>query len=255
MRKHRALRDAGRASGVLQERDIFKSQRNRVQRLAAAFLQRILERDRVRNLPVRHHFLHVLDDKIRQHRLDRRKHVADLRRDHRPHAGAVEHLLQGICEVLEHDDRHGARVLQLVLQFARRVERIDVDDGQPGAQRAEQRDRILQQVRQHDRDPVAFLEAERILQVGAEVATGLVELPIADRHAHVAVGGQVGKAFTTRLEDLLQRRIRTYVDFRRNPLWITLQPDLFHRLPSLLPEATSASMHGPRLMPPASRLL
>jgi hypothetical protein len=46
---------------------------------------------------------------------------------------------------------------QLVLEFAGGVHRIDVDDAQAGAQRAEYRDRVLQAVGHHDRDAIAFL--------------------------------------------------------------------------------------------------
>ena len=55
-------------------------------------------------------------------------------------------------EVLEDHDRLGAGVLELVLELARRVERIDVDDDVAGAQHARERDRVLHHVRHHDRD-------------------------------------------------------------------------------------------------------
>ena len=68
-------------------------------------------------------------------------------------------LLQRAGEVLEDDDRLGAGVLQLVLELARRVQRIDVHDRHAGAQDAEQRDRVLQQVGRHDRDALALRHA------------------------------------------------------------------------------------------------
>jgi len=67
--------------------------------------------------------------------------------DHVLHGGPADHLLQGGREVLEYHDRLGARVLQLVLELARRVERVDVHDHVAGPQRAGQRDRVLQHVR------------------------------------------------------------------------------------------------------------
>jgi hypothetical protein len=45
--------------------------------------------------------------------------------------GSWRHLLQRRGEVLEDDDRLGAGILELVLELARRIERIDVDHRQP----------------------------------------------------------------------------------------------------------------------------
>lgn len=74
--------------------------------------------------------------------------------------GAIERVLRGSGEVVEDDQRLRARIFQLVMQFARRIQRIGVHYRQAEAQRTEQRDRILQQVRQHDREAVAFLQPE-----------------------------------------------------------------------------------------------
>ena len=46
-------------------------------------------------------------------------------------------------EILEDHDRLGAGVLELVLELARRVQRVDVDDDITRAQHARQCDRIL----------------------------------------------------------------------------------------------------------------
>ena len=72
--------------------------------------------------------------------------------------------LQRAGEILEDDDRLGAGVLQLVLELARRVQRIDVDHDHAGAQDAEQRDRVLQQVGRHDGDAIALRHAGQSLQ-------------------------------------------------------------------------------------------
>ena len=65
--------------------------------------------------------------------------------------GFRDHLLQRTGEVLDDDDGLGAGILQLVLEFARRVQRIDVDHCHAGAQDADQRHRVLQQIGTHDR--------------------------------------------------------------------------------------------------------
>ena len=64
-----------------------------------------------------------------------------------------------VREIFQDDDGFGARVVQLVLQLARGIQRIDVDDGIAGAQHGGDRDRILQHVRHHDRHARAFLHA------------------------------------------------------------------------------------------------
>ena len=81
-----------------------------------------------------------------------------------------------VREVLEDDDGLRAGVLELMLELARGVERIRVDDGQAGAQGAVQRDRVLQDVRQHERDAIALLQVVRLLQPGGEVARPLLVL-------------------------------------------------------------------------------
>lgn len=60
------------------------------------------------------------------------------------HCGIRQYLLQGVSEILQYYNRHRAGIGQLGLQLARGVKRIDVDHHQPGAQRAEQRHRVLQ---------------------------------------------------------------------------------------------------------------
>ena len=91
-----------------------------------------------------------------------------------------EHLLQNAGEVLENDDGLGAGVLQLVLELARRVQRIDVHHGHAGAQHAEQRHRILQEVRRHDGDALALAHSRQALEESGEVAGQPVQLGIAD---------------------------------------------------------------------------
>ena len=89
---------------------------------------------------------------------------------------SARHSSQHVRDVLEDHDRLRAGVLQLVLELAVRVERVGVDDREPGAQRAEQRDRVLQDVRHHQRDAVAPLQPRLLLQPRPEGAAQRVEL-------------------------------------------------------------------------------
>ena len=98
----------------------------------------------------------------------KRQKIADSSGDDVRDGGLVQHLLQGMGKVLQHDDDLRARVLELMLQLARRVERVDVDHRHARSQRAEHRDRILQQVGHHQCHPIALGQADCALQVGAE---------------------------------------------------------------------------------------
>ena len=70
-------------------------------------------------------------------------------------------------------------ILQLVLELARRVQRIDVDDRHAGSQDAEQRHRVLQEVRRHDGYAIAFREPRQLLQECGEIARQPIERVVA----------------------------------------------------------------------------
>ena len=69
------------------------------------------------------------------------------------------HRLKGGGEVLQNHDGLGPRVFQLMLEFARRVERIDVDHHTTGAQDAKDCHRLLQYIGHHDGDARALVVA------------------------------------------------------------------------------------------------
>ena len=66
--------------------------------------------------------------------------VGEVDRDDRLHRRAGRDLRQRRGDAAEDHDRLAARVGQLVLEFARRVQRIDVDHGHPGTQDADDSD-------------------------------------------------------------------------------------------------------------------
>ena len=137
----------------------------------------------------------------------------------------------GVGEILQHDDRFRAGVLQLMLQLARGVERIDVDHRIAGAQHRGGRDRVLQHVRHHQRDARALLQP-LALQVSGERVRHLVEIAIGDRLVHAdesLAAGELGEAL---LEQLDQRGILGGVDIGRHAGRILLEPDSLHGLPS-----------------------
>jgi hypothetical protein len=118
------------------------------------------------DVPFRHHLPDVLDDEVDQPALRNRQQIANLCGDHLLDRRPAQHLLQGLREVLDDDDDAGAGVLQLVLQFARRVQWIDVDHGHPGAQDADEHHRVLQEVGRHDRHALALDHPRQSLQEG-----------------------------------------------------------------------------------------
>ena len=227
VREHRALGHAGGAAGVLQEGDVGVARAAAcVSVLPLPASSTSLKRDRARQLVGRHHLLHLAHHQVHEQALQA-EHLAERGDDDVLQRRLRAHLLQHVAEVLEDHDRLGARVLQLVLELARRVERVDVHHRAAGAQRAEHRDRVLQAVRHHDRDARALGEPLR-LQPGAEGARLLVELGVADGLAHVGEGGAVGVLADAHLEQLDQRLVFAGIDVGRHAGGIALQPDAVH---------------------------
>ena len=150
------------------------------------------------------------------------------------------HFLHGAREVLDDDDHLRAGVGELVLELARRVQRIDVDHRAAGAQRAEQAHRILEDVGHHQRDARALRAVVR-LQVRAERGRQRVELAEGDRLPHARVGRAIGEAADALGEHLADRRVIVDVDFGGHALRIVLEPDLVHESPP--PEGCGAR-HG-----------
>ncbi len=190
VQQRRALGDAGRAAGILQEGDVVRALFDRLQPGSRAGGERVVEGKVAWQGPGRNHLLHVPHDQIDDQPLEAEQ-VAH-RGDHDMlDLGARDHRLQRGGEILQDHDRFGAGIVELVFQFARRVERVDVDHRETGAQRAHHGERILQHVRHHDGDARAFFEALG-LQEGAEFGRLPLDLRIGQRFAHAGEGRPVG---------------------------------------------------------------
>ena len=172
---------------------------------ACPFAQHLPERDRAGDAPGRHHFLDPLDHEIDQRPLGKREQIAQLGRDHRLDRRPVQHFLQGVSEVFEDDDDGRAGILELMLQFAGRVQGINVHHDQTRAQDAEQCHRILQHVGHHQGDPLTLAQTERLLQPGPKRAAQPVNVPILQGHAHVGISRQIAKALAAFFQNVLQR--------------------------------------------------
>ena len=151
MQQHRALGNARGASGVLQKRDVFMSDRYRLELAPAPFRKCIGEPCCRWNLPCRNHFLDVAQHEVDEHAFQA-EHFADRGDDDVLDLRFGEHVRKRMREVFDHDDHLGAAVVELMLELSRRVKRIDIDDGTSHPEDAEQAYRILQDVGHHQRD-------------------------------------------------------------------------------------------------------
>ncbi len=143
------------------------------------------------------------------------------------HLSRIHHLLQGVSEVGDDDDGAGTAVVQLMLQFARGIQRVDVHRHHPGAQDAKQGDGVLQQVGHHQRHAIALLQAEAVLQVGGKGATALLQLAEGHHLPHIDERRLIRITRDGVFKHLHQRRVMVRIDLRRHILRIAFKPNLF----------------------------
>jgi hypothetical protein len=138
-----------------------------------------------------------------------------------------------------------AAVLELVLQFARRVQRIDVHHHQTRTQDGGDGGRILRHVGHHHRDAVARLQPDR-LEIGRQRPALLPPLRVRRPSAHEGVGRLFGKGGETAFKHLRHIGVGVRVDLRRDAGGVVRQPDPFHRLSPAAPSMwnRTAKKHG-----------
>ncbi len=130
--EHRALGHAGGATGVLEEGDVLCIDVDLRQCVALALDDDLLEADGAGDVVIGHRLLDVLEHEVDDRALGKTHQVADTGGDHLPQWSIGHDLLHGVAEIVHHQQHRSAGVDQLVLEFARRVERIDVHHGQAG---------------------------------------------------------------------------------------------------------------------------
>ena len=163
----RPLGDPGRPPGVLEERHVVPAGLRRTQRLPPALVERGREPHRIRQVERGHHLLHPADHEIDESGLREPEPVSHPHEDHVLDPGTADHLAEDAREVLDDDDGPRARVGELVLELAGGIEGVRIDDREAREQYSEYRDGVREEVRHHDRDPVARVETEP-LEVGGE---------------------------------------------------------------------------------------
>ncbi|MMZ64464.1 hypothetical protein D1872_267990 [compost metagenome] len=102
--------------------------------------------------------LNVFDDEVNQRPFGRRKLIAHARQDNVADLCFIDHFFQGVGEVGDNHNRRRTAVVQLVLQLAWCIERVDVDHDHARTQDPKKCYRILKQVWHHQRDAVPFLQ-------------------------------------------------------------------------------------------------
>src|SRR5665213_8316 len=115
-----------------------------------------------------------------------------------------------------------------MFEFRRGVERVGVDDRETRAQRPEHRNGVLQDIRQHDREAIAALEACDMLQPRRKITRSAVEVAIGELSAHLDERGPLRKLHETVLGHVLERWQDARIDVRGHARQIGLKPDPFH---------------------------
>ena len=123
-----------------------------------------------------------------------------------------QHLLDHVRKILDHDDRLRAGILELMFEFAGGIQRVGIHHHHARSQYAEQRNRVLQNVRHHQGDAIARRQTRFALQPGGKRAAQLIELSKAQGCAHIRIGGQMTVGRAGLLEHLRERGVQIGVD-------------------------------------------
>ena len=232
VRQHRALGQPGGAAGVLQKGGAIERRLAGLERVPRALRQRIAKARQL--LPAsqwqhtgRHHPGQVAHRKGDPGAIGSAQQVAHRRHHHMAHGGARQHLGQRVGKVFQDDDGGGARVVELVFQLARGVERVDVDAHTAGAQHRRHGGRELRNVGQHDRHARPWLQPLR-LQPGPQLGRLAVEFGIAGPalQAHrKRVGSVLLHCF---FQQVRRRAVLPGFDRVRHTSGVIFQPDLVH---------------------------
>ncbi len=199
--------------------------------------------------PGRHRAPHIGVGEIVDRALERRHEIAEPRHYHVADRRVLDDRLELVGEILHDDDADGAGIGKLRAQFARRVQRIDVDHDHAGAQRAQKRHRIGEQVRHHDGDAVAGLELGLLDEEGGEGAAQFVPLGIAQPRAQALERRPRGMAPAGVDQHRRQRGEAVRIDGLRNAGRIGRVPDRLRRAGRLRRRATLHFKRHQRFVP------
>ena len=144
VREDSAFGYAGGAAGVLQEGGVFERNRYGMEGVRRALLERVVEAHEVGQFVGRHHLFHMAHNQVHQAAFEEAEQIAHRGEDDVFHIGFGHHFGQRVGKVFQHQNGGGAAVFQLVLQFARGIERVYVHYDAAGLQNAEYGHGVLQ---------------------------------------------------------------------------------------------------------------
>ncbi len=213
--EHRALGQAGGAAGVLQHGDVIEADVQRFDAQAAAHAQRAFERGRLRQRILGNQFLHFADHGVDQPAFGGGHQVAHLRFDQILDVGVGQHFLDFLSEQIQVDQCACTGILELVAHFPWRVQRVGIDHDQPGAQRAEHGNRIMQNVGHLHRNAIPRHQIGMGLQVTGERRALALEFSVGQGDAHAAERRAVSEFLAGTLKHFNDRLELAHVDVQR----------------------------------------
>ena len=210
VREHRALRRAGGAACVLQDRQIVGRDRH------TDHLRRLHAVGEIDEIGEGHGALHAWRSGGGRCVLRERGHDDPLE------AGPVADAERERRQRVERDEKPHARIGRDHQHFARRIGRVDVDDNRAVAEHRERGDDVLRAVGQHDAHAVALREAES-RQSRREPIGSILQLPKRQRGAKKGRGLMVGHVDGGRVQNVVERppRVRHVM---RHPVVVVVQP-------------------------------
>ena len=223
MQQDGALAHASGAAGVLQQRNVVGLDVGFLERTACALRHCVIEPHGAGQVEGGHHLFDVAHHVVDQRAFEHAQLVSHGAQHHMLDGRVDQALLQRGGKVLDDHDGLGTRILELVLQLARCVQRVHIHHHKAGSQDGRHRDGVLRHVGHHDGHAVALDQAQA-LQVGREGVAQRIGLGIRDVLAHEAVGNTVGVLGECLVHEGDEGWVFGQVNISRNALRIGGQP-------------------------------
>ena len=229
MSEHRAFGHARRSSGVLQQRHRRRRRLGVRVSLARRAAAGVLQHGEFFEVPGRHGVADVGVREIERPALEDGHEIAEPRHHDVADLRLGDDRCQLVGEIFHDHDDHGAGIRKLLFELARRVQRIDVDDSEPRAQRAEKRDRIGEHVRQHDGDTVAWPAIRLFEEERRKIAAVTLPFGVAHSRAQAFECRSLGVMAARFQQHGVQRRIGVGIDALGDTRRVRGEPDGVHR--------------------------
>ena len=127
----------------------------------------------------------------------------------------------------KHDHNPDARVVELVLEFTRRIQRVHVDLRGAGANDAEEGNRESEQIGHHDGNTIALLHPKFLLEIGSKIARLPIDVCVGQCLPERVKRRPTGVRLHRLFEHCHDRAVSVRVNFCRNAVFeIRFQPRL-----------------------------